>query len=145
MHKTMNIIQEIKEAWGWIGIEPIEVVNENDFGNLLIKDTNGQFWRLCPEDEYCENHNINYKKCGKLVIANAIEEKEMLQSILNQARNNGVKDGRIIFKDEIQELEPNITAIEAIHFPSSGKKMGYIEMEQLYYKNIKQPTWEITL
>jgi len=29
----MNIIEEVKEAWGWIGINPIEVVTENEFNN----------------------------------------------------------------------------------------------------------------
>jgi len=50
----MNIIEEIKESWGWIGIDPEEVVGENDFGNLMIKDIYGKYWRLCPEDVYCE-------------------------------------------------------------------------------------------
>jgi len=50
----MNIIEEIKESWGWVGIEPEEVVGENDFGNLMIKDVHGKYWRLCPEDVYCE-------------------------------------------------------------------------------------------
>ncbi|MDM5263517.1 DUF1851 domain-containing protein [Sulfurovum sp. XTW-4] len=50
----MNIVEEIKESWGWIGINPVEVIGENDFGNLMIKDTDGKFWRLCPEDVYCE-------------------------------------------------------------------------------------------
>ena len=50
----MSIVEEIKESWGWVGIEPIEVVGENDFGNLMIKDTEGKYWRLCPEDVYCE-------------------------------------------------------------------------------------------
>ena len=35
------------------GIEPVEVVGENDFGNLIIKDEEGKYWRLCPEDCYC--------------------------------------------------------------------------------------------
>ncbi|WP_202947437.1 hypothetical protein [Sulfurovum sp. AR] len=50
----MNIVEEIKESWGWIGINPVEVIGENDFGNLMIKDTDGKYWRLCPEDVYCE-------------------------------------------------------------------------------------------
>ena len=70
--------------------------------------------------EYCDKHNVSYNKCGKLVIANTLEEKETLLSILNQSARNKVKDGKLIYKDEIQELEPNIKAIQAIHFPSSG-------------------------
>lgn len=50
----MNILDEVKNAWGWIGIDPVELVTENDFGNLIIKDSKEQFWRLCPEDVYCE-------------------------------------------------------------------------------------------
>ncbi|MDH5182212.1 MAG: DUF1851 domain-containing protein, partial [Gammaproteobacteria bacterium] len=50
----MNIVEEIKEYQGWAGIEPAEVVGENDFGNLIIKDIEGRYWRLCPEDVYCE-------------------------------------------------------------------------------------------
>lgn len=50
----MDIIQIVKDAWGWTGIIPVEVVTENDFANLILKDKNDKFWRLCPEDVYCE-------------------------------------------------------------------------------------------
>lgn len=50
----MSLIDEIRQSWGWIGIEPVEVVGENDFGNLIIKDEDGKYWRMCPEDCYCK-------------------------------------------------------------------------------------------
>lgn len=62
----MDILKEVKEAWGWTGVEPVEVVTENDFGNLILKDANNHFWRLCPEDVYCD------------VIAKSIEEYNAL-------------------------------------------------------------------
>ena len=49
----MDLITEIREAWGWVGIDPEEVVGENDFGNLIVRDRSGHYWRLCPEDSYC--------------------------------------------------------------------------------------------
>lgn len=49
----MTIIEAINESWSWSGIEPEDVVGENDFGNLMIRDTHGRYWRLCPEDVYC--------------------------------------------------------------------------------------------
>lgn len=55
----MSIIDEIKTSWGWCGINPLEVVGENDFGNLIIKDIDGKYWRLCPEDVYCEIIGLN--------------------------------------------------------------------------------------
>ena len=48
------ILEIIKDSWGWTGIEPIEIVGENAFGNLIIKDAYNKYWRLCPEDIYCK-------------------------------------------------------------------------------------------
>lgn len=48
------MIEEILTAWGWTGIDPLELVEENAFGNLLIKDNDGKFWHLCPEELSCE-------------------------------------------------------------------------------------------
>jgi len=50
----MSILEAIREAWGWTGIDPDEVVGENDFGNLIVKDKEGKYWRICPEDVYCQ-------------------------------------------------------------------------------------------
>lgn len=50
----MSIIQEIADAWGWVEINPVEVVGENDFGNLIVKDADEKYWRLCPEEVYFE-------------------------------------------------------------------------------------------
>ena len=50
----MEVIECIGKAWGWTGIEPSEIVGENAFGNLMVRDTNGHYWRLCPEDLSCQ-------------------------------------------------------------------------------------------
>jgi hypothetical protein len=62
----MNIIEEIQNSWGWIGIIPIEVVAENDFGNLILKDVDGKYWRICPEDTYCKEIASNYDELKTL-------------------------------------------------------------------------------
>lgn len=49
----MSLVDEIRQFWGWIGLDPVEIVGENDFGNLMIKGADGKYWRLCPEDCYC--------------------------------------------------------------------------------------------
>jgi hypothetical protein len=50
----MELIETIREAWGWAGVEPVEVVGENDFGHLVIKDKQGTYWRLRPESCSCK-------------------------------------------------------------------------------------------
>lgn len=49
----MSLVETIRLAWGWCGVDPVEVVGENDFGNLMVKDALGHYWRLCPEDLSC--------------------------------------------------------------------------------------------
>lgn len=57
----MNLIDEIRHAWGWVGLDPVEVVGENDFGNLIVRDVEAKYWRLCPEDCYCRVVAIDRK------------------------------------------------------------------------------------
>jgi hypothetical protein len=49
----MELIAIVKESWGWAGLDPDQIVGDNDFGNLMVKDHSGRYWRLCPEDLYC--------------------------------------------------------------------------------------------
>jgi hypothetical protein len=48
------VIEEIKKAWGWAGVDPAAIVATNAFGNIIFRDAAGRFWRMCPEDVYCE-------------------------------------------------------------------------------------------
>lgn len=49
----MQLLETVRIAWGWIGIKPEEVVVENDFGNLIVRDDAGSYWRICPEELSC--------------------------------------------------------------------------------------------
>ena len=46
----MDNLELIRDAWGWAGIDPVEVVRVNSFGNLLIRDAANKYWRICPEE-----------------------------------------------------------------------------------------------
>lgn len=84
----MDIIQEINESWGWVGIDPIEVVGENDFGNLMIKDTSSRFWRLCPEDVYCEVVANNQEELESLSSSQEFLEDWYMQTLVEQAKES---------------------------------------------------------
>jgi len=49
----MRLLRTISEAWAWTGIEPCRVVDQNAFGNLLVEDQQGRYWRICPEELSC--------------------------------------------------------------------------------------------
>ena len=62
----MRLLDEVRNAWGWVGIEPVELIDANDFGNLILQDARGQYWRLCPEDLYCEVVASNREELDRL-------------------------------------------------------------------------------
>lgn len=49
----MEVLEIVAAHWAWSGVEADELVVRNDFGNLIVKDKQDKFWRLCPEDVYC--------------------------------------------------------------------------------------------
>ena len=61
-----SLIKLIHGAWGWAGADPEEIVATNAFGNIIFRDNQGRYWRLCPEDVYCE------------IVADSLEDYEKL-------------------------------------------------------------------
>ncbi|KAB7613984.1 DUF1851 domain-containing protein [Amylibacter sp. SFDW26] len=50
----MKMLELINEHWGWTGLSADRIVGRNEFGNLLILDDSGKYWRICPEELSCE-------------------------------------------------------------------------------------------
>ena len=84
----MNLISEIRNAWGWVGIRPLEVVGENNFGNLIIKDEDAKYWRLCPEDVYCKIVAQNRKELDTLSKSQEFLRDWHMTSLVEIAKKN---------------------------------------------------------
>ena len=69
---------------------------------------------------YCDEHRVAYKRCGKFIIATSEQQQPQLQTILENARANGVDDLVAIDKTEIQRKEPQVQCISALWSPSTG-------------------------
>ena len=54
MDNKENIITEINKAWNWKGFNANEIILTNDFGNVIFKTDNNEYWRICPEEISCE-------------------------------------------------------------------------------------------
>jgi L-2-hydroxyglutarate oxidase len=70
--------------------------------------------------EFCEEHQIPFDLCGKLIVA--LDEKELpeLDKLYNRGLENGLDKIKIIEKDEIKNYEPNVAGIRAIRVPYTG-------------------------
>lgn len=81
-----DLVRRIKRAWGWIGIEPSEVVGENDFGNLMVRDVAGRYWRLCPEDLCCKVVAENRAELDALSTSQAFLHDWYAYALVERAR-----------------------------------------------------------
>ena len=69
--------------------------------------------------EFCEEENIPFKICGKVIVATSEDELPLLKAILDRGIQNGIKC-RFIDVDRLRELEPNANGIAAIHVMETG-------------------------
>ncbi len=81
--------------------------------------------RLCVEGarelyDFCERHDVAVERCGKLIVALDRAEVPALDELERRGRENGVPGLRRVDADELREIEPHATGIEALHSPATG-------------------------
>ncbi|MFH0913697.1 MAG: NAD(P)/FAD-dependent oxidoreductase [Chloroflexota bacterium] len=75
---------------------------------------NRMLYRLCQE------HGIDHRKLGKLIIATSAEEREEMTALWEQGIRNGVEGLQMLSSKEIERLEPNVRGVAAILSPATG-------------------------
>ncbi|WP_065752016.1 NAD(P)/FAD-dependent oxidoreductase [Bradyrhizobium paxllaeri] len=70
--------------------------------------------------QYCHDHGIPHRNCGKLIVATTPKETEKLQSIRAHAQANGVDDMQLLTGKAARELEPALNCDAALLSPSTG-------------------------
>ena len=81
--------------------------------------------RFCVEGRrdlygYLESHKIDYRKCGKLVVATQEDEVGHIEQIFEQATTNGVEGLEHLTGAQTRTMEPALNAHAAILSPESG-------------------------
>jgi L-2-hydroxyglutarate oxidase LhgO len=69
---------------------------------------------------YCAEHAISVRECGKLVVAVDTSELPRLHALFERGLENGVPGLRIVEGSALQDLEPNVAGLCAIHSPSTS-------------------------
>ena len=65
---------------------------------------------------------VRYRRCGSLVVAFSEEEVDTLRTLLLRGEKNGVKGLKILTREEVLALEPNIGegVVAALHAPTGA-------------------------
>ena len=70
--------------------------------------------------EYCASHGVPHKKCGKLIVATNDLERAKIEGILQQGLANDV-EGLVLIEGAVaRAMEPNLSAVAALHSPETG-------------------------
>ncbi|MCH2101219.1 MAG: L-2-hydroxyglutarate oxidase [Planctomycetes bacterium] len=83
-----------------------------------LKATNCREGKVAME-AFCEEHGIAYEICGKVIVATEERELGALENILKRGQENGVHS-ELIGSDQLEEIEPHVAGIAAIHVPGAG-------------------------
>jgi len=70
--------------------------------------------------ELCNKHGIGHRRLGKIIVAVDDGEMEQLEVLLNRGERNGVDGLRILDRQQLKRVEPNVRAAAALFSPSSG-------------------------
>jgi (S)-2-hydroxyglutarate dehydrogenase len=77
--------------------------------------------------EFCEQHNVPFERCGKIVVATESEEIPRLHDLLERGTANGLKGLQLLKGEQIREVEPYAAGLEAIRVPEEGI-VDYLEV-----------------
>ena len=69
---------------------------------------------------FCEEHEIPYELCGKLIVATREEELPRLEALAERATANGVEGHELVGPERVREIEPHVSALRALRVPSTG-------------------------
>ncbi|MHA5052560.1 L-2-hydroxyglutarate oxidase [Streptomyces sp. SD15] len=105
--------------------------------------------RLCTKGmamirEYCQERNLPYDECGKLVVAVTDDEVLRMEALYANALENGVPGARRVSAGEIREIEPYAMGRAAIHSPRTAIT-DYTAIAQSFAKDIEESGGEVRL
>lgn len=69
--------------------------------------------------DFCREFGIRHEQCGKVIVATDQHELPYLETLAERGIKNGL-NVRKISKEELQELEPHVNGIAALHVPEAG-------------------------
>jgi len=70
--------------------------------------------------DFCREHGISHYVCGKVIVATNEDERPRLEELRIRGEANGLTGLRLIGSEELRELEPHASGLQALLVPSTG-------------------------
>ncbi|MCX7833144.1 MAG: L-2-hydroxyglutarate oxidase [Ignavibacteria bacterium] len=86
-------------------------------GSLKAKNCRKGYQMLI---NFCNENEIKYEICGKIIVATDESELESLNKIYERGTQNGLDNLKILSNNEIKSIEPFATGVRGIFVPQTG-------------------------
>lgn len=86
--------------------------------------------------DFCEEHNIKFEKCGKIVVAVTEDEIKPLDDLHERGIANGLEGLKKLTANELKEYEPNVQGVAGLFVPQTGI-VDFLHVTNTYAKIIK--------
>ncbi len=93
---------------------------------------------------FCEENNIKYERCGKIVVATSKEEIPSLNELERRGLENGLTGLKKLSSEGIKEYEPHASGIAGLFVPQTGI-VNYTQVTETYGRLISEAGGEIKL
>jgi len=70
--------------------------------------------------DFCNQNNIKYDLCGKVIVASDSDELPALQNLFDRGNENGLQGLKFLSPEELKEFEPHVNGIKGIFVPQTG-------------------------
>lgn len=94
--------------------------------------------------DFCQQHEIPFELCGKIVVASEEKELPLLNNLYERGHQNGLKDFKMLGKDELKEYEPHVTGLAGFFVPQTGI-VDYKVVAEKYAEQIRKRGGQILL
>jgi L-2-hydroxyglutarate oxidase LhgO len=93
-------------------------------------------------ERFCEEHDVHYERCGKIVVATTEEEVPRLDELERRGKANGLAGVKRIAPEELREHEPNAKGVAALFVAETGI-VDYKEVARAYAKELARRGGEL--
>lgn len=105
--------------------------------------------KLCVESlnkiyDFCDENDVRYKRCGKLIVATNVQEETNLLKIFERGLANRVPGVEVVNAKSIPEIQPKCRGIRAIWSPNTGI-IDYKKLTEVFADDFKRMGGDVKL
>jgi (S)-2-hydroxyglutarate dehydrogenase len=92
--------------------------------------------------DFCDENNIPYEICGKVIVATNEEEIPRLNNLFERGQQNGLQGLKELSAEEVKETEPHVKGVKGIRVPETGI-IDYLTVSEKLAELIKEKGVEL--